>query len=48
MGDYVLIEITETTDSRPTTAGAINGGLFPHDEDCPAQMPFVVIAVGEN
>ena len=45
MGDYVLMETTETKDSRPTTAGAINGGLFPHKADYPAQMPLVVIAV---
>jgi len=45
MGDYVLMETTETKNDRPIAAGAINGGLFPHKEDYPAQMPLVVIEV---
>ncbi|SDG79608.1 VOC family protein [Sulfitobacter delicatus] len=45
MGDYVLLETTETKDSRPTTPGEINGGLFPYKEDYPSQVPLVVISV---
>jgi len=45
MGDYVLVT-TAVTDARPdTSAGAINGGLFPFKPDWPAQYPSVVIGV---
>jgi predicted enzyme related to lactoylglutathione lyase len=45
MGNYVLATTTETSEGRPTTPGAINGGFFPRKPDWPAQHPSVVIAV---
>jgi predicted enzyme related to lactoylglutathione lyase len=47
MGNYILAETTETKDSRPTTPGQINGGLFPLKPDWPAQTPLVVISVDD-
>ncbi len=45
MGNYVVVT-TATTDAKPgDPAGAINGGLFEHKADWPAQYPSVVIAV---
>lgn len=44
-GDYILAETTETHDGRTTTAGQINGGMFPYKPDWPAQTPLAVIAV---
>ena len=44
MGNYVLAHTTETSGSRPTTPGAINGGFFPKRPDGPTQ-PSVVVAV---
>jgi predicted enzyme related to lactoylglutathione lyase len=42
MGDYVLVEITETDKSRrPKTAGSINGGFYPKKEGrlaCPVSI----------
>jgi uncharacterized protein len=45
MGHYVLATTTESTDTGPTKAGAINGGFFPRKPDWPAQHPSIVIAV---
>ena len=45
MGNYILAITTETENGRPTTPGAINGGLFQKKPDWPAQIPSVVIAV---
>ena len=45
MGNYVLATTTETSEGRPTTPGAVNGGFFPRKPDWPAQHPSVVIAV---
>jgi predicted enzyme related to lactoylglutathione lyase len=48
MGDYVLVETTETDKSRrPKTPGSINGGFYPKKEDWPAQYPSVVVAVDD-
>lgn len=45
MGNYAVVTTAET-DARPgEPAGAINGGLFPHCSDRPAQYPSIVIAV---
>jgi predicted enzyme related to lactoylglutathione lyase len=47
MGRYLLVT-TALTDAQPgAPAGAINGGLFPHRDDWPAQYPSVVIGVEE-
>jgi predicted enzyme related to lactoylglutathione lyase len=47
MGQYVVASTTESgPQGRPTTPGAINGGFFPKKADWPAQVPSVVIAVG--
>jgi hypothetical protein len=45
MGNYVLAETTATSEGRPTTPGAINGGFFQKTPDWPAQHPSVVVAV---
>lgn len=47
MGNYVLATTTATADGRPSTPGAINGGLFPKRPDWPAPYPSVVIAVDD-
>lgn len=47
MGNYVVATTTETSEGRPTTPGAINGGFFPRKPDWPAQHPSVVIAVDD-
>lgn len=47
MGNYIVAETSETTEGRPTRAGAINGGFFPRKPDWPAQHPSVVIAVDD-
>lgn len=45
MGDYVVVT-TALADAKPgAPAGAINGGLYPHKPDWPAQYPSVVIGV---
>ena len=47
MGEYLLLT-TATKDVRPgEPAGAIGGGMFPHDADKPGQHPSVVIAVDD-
>lgn len=45
MGDYLLVQTTESTEQGPKQPGAINGGFFPRKPDWPAQYPSVVIAV---
>jgi len=45
MGNYTLVTTTETRDGRPTTPGAINGGLFLRTDDPSSRAPSVVIAV---
>ena len=48
MGNYVVVTTTETgPDRRPTTPGAINGGLYERPKDEAGQHPSVVIAVGD-
>ena len=47
MGRYVLATTTETDEKGPVKPGAINGGFFPKKSDYPAQVPTVVIAVGD-
>jgi predicted enzyme related to lactoylglutathione lyase len=47
MGNYVLATTTETGESGPKKPGAINGGFYPKNPDCPAQYPSVVIAVDD-
>ena len=47
MGEYVVATTTETGESGPKRAGAINGGFFPKRPDSPAQYPSVVIAVDD-
>lgn len=47
MGDYVLAGTAETREGRPVLPGVINGGFFPRRPDMPAQVPAVVIAVGD-
>jgi len=44
-GNYVLATTTETDESGPKRAGAINGGFFPRKKDWPGPHPSVVIAV---
>ena len=44
MGNYVVAETTATSDGRPSTPGAINGGFFPKQPGGPTQ-PSVVVAV---
>ena len=45
MGNYILVTTTESDESGPKQAGAINGGFFLKKDDWPAQNPSVVIAV---
>ncbi len=45
MGNYVLATTTETDESGPRRAGAINGGFYPKRPDWPVDHPSVVIAV---
>ena len=47
MGNYVVATTTESGDTGPKTAGAINGGFFPKKPDWPEQHPSVVIAVDD-
>jgi uncharacterized protein len=47
MGNYVLATTTETDESGPKKAGAINGGFFPKKPGWTAQYPSVVIAVDD-
>jgi uncharacterized protein len=46
MGNYVTVTTTETDEKgRPKSAGAINGGFYPKNDQGPAQHPSIVIAV---
>jgi len=46
MGNYVVVSTTEVDEhGRPNMAGAINGGFYPTQPDCPQQHPSIVIAV---
>jgi predicted enzyme related to lactoylglutathione lyase len=47
MGNYVVVNTTETADGRPTTPGTINGGFYAKSADMPAQFPSVVVGVGD-
>lgn len=47
MGEYCVATTTESKDGRPTQPGHINGGFFPRKPDWPAQVPSVVIGVGD-
>jgi uncharacterized protein len=48
MGNYVTVATSPADDKgRPTTPGAINGGLYPVKQGDPAQYPSVVIAVDD-
>lgn len=47
MGDYCVATTTESKDGRPTQPGHINGGFFARKPDWPAQVPSVVIGVGD-
>jgi predicted enzyme related to lactoylglutathione lyase len=49
MGNYVTATTTESDPAtgRPTTPGAINGGFFLKSAEMPAQVPSVVIGVGD-
>ena len=47
MGDYCVATTTESKDGRPTQPGHINGGFFARKPDRPAQVPSVVIGVGD-
>lgn len=48
MGNYVLATtIASDANGRPTKPGAINGGFFQKKPDWPAQVPSVVIGVGD-
>lgn len=46
MGNYVLAETTESSETGPVKPGAINGGFFPRDAESP-QAPSLVVAVGD-
>jgi len=46
MGHYVVAETTATSNGRPTTPGAINGGFFPKRPGG-AMHPSVVVAVDD-
>ena len=47
MGNYVLVTTSES-DVKPDAArGAINGGFWEKRADWPAQVPALVIAVGD-
>jgi len=45
MGNYTVVTTTESEGGRPTTPGAINGGLFLRTSDTASHTPSVVIAV---
>ena len=49
MGNYVVVTTTESDPQtgRPTTPGAINGGLFARSGQIPDAHPSVVIAVDD-
>lgn len=48
MGNYVLVTTTPSgPDGRPSTPGAINGGLFQRPENPAGAAPHVVIAVAD-
>lgn len=47
MGDYVLVETTESDEKGPKRPGAINGGFFQKKDDNPAKHPSVVISVDD-
>lgn len=47
MGDYVVVTTTESDEGGPKKPGAINGGFFMKNNDKPAQVPSVVIAVDD-
>jgi uncharacterized protein len=47
MDNYVLATTTESgPQGRPKDPGSINGGFFPKKPDWPAQVPSIVIGVG--
>jgi uncharacterized protein len=47
MGNYVLVTTTESDESGPKQAGAINGSFYARKADWPGQHPSVVIAVDD-
>jgi len=48
MGDYVLVSTTPTdSNGRPTSPGAINGGIYQKTNDPISNHPSVVIAVDD-
>ncbi|OIO56005.1 MAG: glyoxalase [Alphaproteobacteria bacterium CG_4_10_14_0_2_um_filter_63_37] len=47
MGGYVLATTVEGQAQPGAPSGGINGGLFPKDPAMPAQVPSVVIGVGD-
>lgn len=48
MGYYVTVETTETDENRMVkNPGAINGGLYPRNEEMGAVYPSLVIAVDD-
>jgi predicted enzyme related to lactoylglutathione lyase len=48
MGGYVLATtVASDANGRPAKIGAINGGFFAKKPDWPAQVPSVVIGVGD-
>jgi uncharacterized protein len=48
MGNYVTVATAPADEKgRPTTPGAINGGLYPVKPGDPAQYPSIVIAVDD-
>ncbi|MDB5858679.1 MAG: Glyoxalase/bleomycin resistance protein/dioxygenase [Ramlibacter sp.] len=47
MGNYILATTAEKDVKADAPRGAINGGFFPRDDKMPAQVPSVVIGVGD-
>lgn len=47
MNSYLLATTAETDAKPGSPAGAINGGLFPHKPDWPAQYPSIVLGVAD-
>ncbi|NWF90349.1 MAG: VOC family protein [Ignavibacteriaceae bacterium] len=48
MGEYILVTTTQTdANGRPTTPGAINGGIYQKMDDPVMNHPSVVIAVDD-
>ena len=48
MGNYVTVSTTDTDENgRPSSPGAINGGLFPRTENMPSNCPSIVISVDD-